>query len=74
MPVEIIVKFSAGAHVTNTVHGVRASSTMSAEQAAISFGRKCYGADFANVEQLPPAPASGHLSTRFLVHARDASK
>lgn len=46
MHVDIKVKFRAGAHVTNTVRGIRASSTCSGLDAAASFGRKYFGPSF----------------------------
>lgn len=51
--VEITVKFSAGAHITNTVRGVRASSTASAQQAADAFGQKFFGKGLHGVRELP---------------------
>lgn len=38
----VVVKYSAGAHVTQTVQGQRASSTSSAEQAAKALGAKLF--------------------------------
>lgn len=40
--IEISVRYTAGAHVTNTVQGKRASSTSSAEEAARSLCRKLF--------------------------------
>lgn len=41
-PIEIMVRFSAGAHQTNTVQGQRASSTASYEAAAQALCRKLF--------------------------------
>lgn len=43
--IEISVRYTAGAHVTNTIQGQRASSTSSAEEAARSLCRKLFGGD-----------------------------
>lgn len=43
------IKYTAGAHTTQTISGHRASSTSSAETAAIALGRKLYGEDFDRV-------------------------
>lgn len=51
MTLEITVRLSCGAHVTNTVRGVRASSTMSAEAAASHLGEKLYGPAFQGTER-----------------------
>lgn len=61
------IKFTAGAHVTQTIGGQRASSTGSAEQAAIALGRKLYGEQFDRVENLG-AIAPG--VDRFKVYGR----
>lgn len=53
MQMNIAVRFTAGAHLTNTVRGVRASSTCSAVDAAQSFGQKFFGPSFLRVELLP---------------------
>ena len=42
---EIAVRYTAGAHVTNTINGKRASSTSSAEEAARVMCRKLFGDD-----------------------------
>lgn len=62
--IEIAVRFSAGAHVTNTVRGVRASSTSSAVRAAEVFGEKYFGKGFRKVLELP---AGEPATSRFLV-------
>jgi len=50
--VQIAVRFSAGTHQTNTVRGIRASSTSSWLDAAASFGRKYFGPAFQDVAHL----------------------
>lgn len=50
--VEITVCFSCGTHQTNTVRGVRASSTSSWLDAAESFGRKYFGPAFRDAAHL----------------------
>lgn len=67
--VEISVKFSAGAHVTNTVRGVRASSTASAQQAADAFGRKFFGKGLRGVRELP---GNEPCACRFIVTGTNA--
>lgn len=42
-PVEVRVTYSSGAYNTQTVHGQRASSTSSANQAAAALARKLWG-------------------------------
>lgn len=44
---DIAVQYKCGAHVTPTVRGQRASSTMSAEQAAIKLAQKLWGVSAA---------------------------
>lgn len=51
MTLEITVRLSCGAHVTNTVRGMRASSTMSAEAAAARLGQKLFGPSFRGAKQ-----------------------
>ncbi len=46
MHIDINVKYSSGAYVTQTVRGIRASSTCSPLDAAASFGRKYFGPSF----------------------------
>lgn len=50
MSIEITVRFVAGAYVTNTVGGKRASSTMSAKAAAERLGEKHFGSAFQGAE------------------------
>jgi hypothetical protein len=67
--VEITVRFSAGAHVTNTVLGVRASSTSSAQRAADAFGEKYFGKGFVKALELRGSDAG---SSRFAVVGTNA--
>lgn len=47
---DVLVRFTAGTHVTSTVRGVRTSSTMSAGEAATRLGRKLYAETFVRAE------------------------
>lgn len=49
---EITVKLSSGSHVTSTVNGNRASSTMSAQAAAERLGEKVYGPALKKVSKM----------------------
>lgn len=69
MQVEIAVRFTAGANVTNTVRGVRASSTASAQAAADAFGAKFFGSGFMHAR---PLPGTGHHVSRFVVTGTNA--
>lgn len=53
--IEISVRYTAGAHVTCTRRGVRASSTGSARTAAEAFGAKYFGPAFKLVQPLDAA-------------------
>lgn len=48
--VTITVRYTAGAHLTCTRQGVRASSTTDARRAAVNFGEKYFGPSFGDVE------------------------
>jgi hypothetical protein len=65
----INVRFSCGAYVTNTVRGVRASSTSSAQRAADAFGEKYFGKGFAQAVEQAGAEASSY---RFVVSGTNA--
>lgn len=52
-PTNVRVTYRAGAYVTQTVHGQRASSTMSAEQAVKVLATKLYSSCACAVRQLP---------------------
>lgn len=69
LAIDVLVKFSAGAHVTNTVRGVRASSTASAQQAAEAFGRKFFGQGFQGAREIP---GGGSGAYRFVVTGSNA--
>lgn len=76
MHVDINVKYNAGAYVTNTVRGVRASSTSSAQRAAEVFGEKYFGPSFVEVapqstDFLAHGVKTTPLSTAFRVHGDD---
>lgn len=56
--IEVTVKYVCGAYQTQTVRGKRASSTMSATQAAQRLGRKLWGYEPELQElEYPAAPA-----------------
>jgi hypothetical protein len=46
MHIDIRATYRSGAYVTNTVRGIRASSTCSGLDAATAFGRKYFGPSF----------------------------
>ena len=50
--IEVRVRYTCGAYVTATVHGRRASSTMSAQQAAIALACKVWDRNDVCVEQV----------------------
>lgn len=50
MEIDCRVHFSAGAYVTNTVRGQRASSTCDAQSAAQRLGEKLLGAAFGDAK------------------------
>lgn len=50
---DCVVKYNAGAYVTNTGRGKRASCTNSARMAAEMLGKKLFGVEFMHVEELP---------------------
>lgn len=66
--VDIYVKYTSGAYVTNTVRGQRASSTSSAESAAAGLARKLFGDRLLGVELVGRAEIS--MVDRFLAKAR----
>lgn len=53
----IAVRYSAGAHITATWMGHRASSTASAEEAARRLGRKAFGERLVSVTLATPMQA-----------------
>lgn len=57
MHVDVRVRFTGGVHVTNTIRGVRASSTSGWREAAESFGKKYFGPAYLAVDALD---TSGH--------------
>lgn len=65
--VDCTVRYSNGAHLTNTVRTMRASSTMSYEAAAQVLGPKIYGTGFSHVELI--GPGADLASFVYRVHA-----
>lgn len=65
MILECSVRFTSGAHVTNTVNQLRASSTMSSQAAAQRLGEKLFGPALERVEQRSNAAGSVE---RWLLH------
>jgi hypothetical protein len=63
--VQVSVRFKSGAYVTNTVRGVRASSTDSARSAAQRFAEKYFGGRLRTVTEAPAG--ADHLVHRFLI-------
>lgn len=63
--VEVTVRFNCGAYVTNTVRGVRASSTAGARAAAERFGAKYFGGSLRTVTEAPVG--DDHQVRRFLI-------
>lgn len=55
MPYDVKIRYSCGAYVTNTVDGKRASSTMSAMQAAQALALKLMDGTPASVHCVEPA-------------------
>lgn len=66
--IQVTVRYSNSAYVTNTVRGHRASSTHSAHQAATVLGGKLLGKGLKLIQQLPGAPGDGHLVSRYELH------
>lgn len=50
--VDVYVRYSCGAYVTNTLNGVRTSSTSGAEQAARTQAEKLFGPALQNVQRV----------------------
>lgn len=65
MILECSVRFTSGAHVTNTINRLRASSTMSSQAAAQRLGEKLFGPALERVEQR--SNAAGSIE-RWLLH------
>lgn len=63
--IDILVHDRAGAYVTNTVKGKRASSTHSARAAAEKLGLKLLGDGFHEVTSTDPAPRHGTTTWRI---------
>lgn len=68
------VRYYGSSHITNTVQGLRGSSTINYSTAAEVLGGKLYGVAFVRAEDLGPVRAEGpqHLAPRaFRLHADD---
>lgn len=59
------VKYTAGAYVTNTINGKRASSTMSPEQAVRGLAHKLVTDRASHVRHATGNVAGGHESWRI---------
>lgn len=64
---DVQVRYSVSAYVTNTVRGQRVSCTHSAEEAARRLGQKLFGTGFKRVEQLR-SPSDSHVVTAWRLH------